>query len=444
MTNETVEYDKVGKALELKYTIDGLLGMGAFGDVYKAKCTEDEKTYAIKVLPYGDEGKQKYQERELKLLTKMKLSNTSGSNVIKYFKSWLLRVSDGGYRLCIQMELCSFNLRTFVSKHENGMKFIQDSLFHRHVFHQILNGLVFIHSMYWVHRDIHPGNILIVNPNPQQITDIHVKIADFGLARNMDLKIKLKVLPTGEIGHENEELTQFYLFSNCAYMAPELATNNYDFKVDMYSAGVVLYFISCFPLKSDDQSKLKSEIEELRQGRRDIRECLHHKSDEILSRLILGLIQENPKARFSAHDARNFMSSQEANDLPDGNEAMVISPAIDCSQASKITFIARVENEEHVHFCVIKELTLSAIRAEVERNTNVKADQQALFIKRKINNEDMLIIIKDDEDVKNNFQDAADKHYEIVMVVEQRENIQENSNETSQNNSGDTTMVSTE
>lgn len=48
--------------------------------------------------------------------------------------------------------------------------------------------------------------------------------------------------------------------------------------------------------------------------------------------------------------------------------------------------------------------------------------QQVLFVKRKMNGEDMLIIIKDDKDVKRNFQDAAKKHYEVVLEVKQKEN----------------------
>ena len=435
MTNQREEYDIIVEALHLGYEIDGLLGQGAYGSVYKANCKTDTKTYAIKIMPYGNEAIQKYHKRELDLLRRMELINNPYFN--RCFKSWIQFISDGTKRLCLLMELCLSDLGTFVSRNKSGIKFIQDQAFHQHIFHQIVNGLDYIHSRNWAHRDIHPGNVLIALPNPQQITDIQVKISDFGLARKMDFDIRFETLNTGEIVvvPENEKLTPFPVES--AYAAPELVSGKYDPKVDMYSAGVVLYFISCFPLKSDG-SKLKAEINEIRRGRLDIKKCLYHKNDERLSSLISNLIQADPQARFSAQEAMNFMFPRESNDSTDGDEPMNISPANDSSQASKIMFIARKEKEGHGHLCEVKELTLSAIKAEVERNTDVKACQQVLYINHKMKNEDryMLIIIKNDEDVKKNFKNEADKHYDVELVVGKKDN-QENSSETT--SSGDTT-----
>ena len=207
-------------------------------------------------------------------------------------------------------------------------------MFYQRIFHQILNGLVFTRLINWVHRDIHPSKIVIINPNQQQITDIHVKISDFGFARKIDLYIK--TLFSGEVlpAVEDEKTTLFISSLTSAYAAPEIVRNKYDFRVDMYSAGVVLYFISCYPLKSND-SKLKAEIEELRRGQLNIKEYF-------------------PQARFRAHEAKNFMFSQGSNDSTDSNEAMVISTANNfdnSSQASKITFIAKKQKQEQVHLC---------------------------------------------------------------------------------------------
>ena len=77
------------------------LGKGAFGEVLKAKCQDDDKFYAIKFVPLSNGASPKYIARELELLIKLELSER---NVIKYYKSWIL--SDGNnQRLCIQMEL---------------------------------------------------------------------------------------------------------------------------------------------------------------------------------------------------------------------------------------------------------------------------------------------------------------------------------------------------
>ena len=44
MINETVEFKKSVKVLEYKYRIDGMLGNGTFGNLYKANYREDGKT----------------------------------------------------------------------------------------------------------------------------------------------------------------------------------------------------------------------------------------------------------------------------------------------------------------------------------------------------------------------------------------------------------------
>ncbi len=190
-----VEFIKIQGALSYQYEITSRLGKGVIGQVYNAKCKDDHKTYAIKVIPYGDKDMKTYQKRELELLTRLDLSKCS--NVIKYFKSWIVQVG-GEQRLCIQMELCWLDLGTFVHRNKiAGPDIIQAQgppRFYQQVFQQILNGLAFIHSMGWVHRDIHPGNILIANSNPKRISDIQVKIADFGLARYIG--IDFDKLPT--------------------------------------------------------------------------------------------------------------------------------------------------------------------------------------------------------------------------------------------------------
>ena len=81
------------------------------------------------------------------------------------------------------MELCSVNLGEFIYENNMGgpeiIRADGSPRLYKKVFPQILNGLDAIHSIGWVHRNLHPGNILIANPNPQQIKDIVVKIANF-------------------------------------------------------------------------------------------------------------------------------------------------------------------------------------------------------------------------------------------------------------------------
>ena len=89
----------------------------------------------------------------------------------------------------------------------------------RALFRQILLGMAYCHSRKLVHRDIKLENLLLTGDK------MTVKIADFGLAKNVSEDAAKTVIGTAK------------------YVAPEmLAGSEYDgFKSDMWSCGVCLY-----------------------------------------------------------------------------------------------------------------------------------------------------------------------------------------------------------
>ena len=411
-TADYLEFVKIQNALDSDgYEIHNRLGKGVFGQVYEAKFKNDGNTYAIKVMPYDKNNSDmvKYQRRELQLLTKMKPAETP--NVIKYFKSWIVQVSDGK-RLCIQMELCSLNLTAFISQNKSGPAIIKAKgppRFYQQVFEQILNGLVFIHSIDWVHRDIHPNNILIgiANPNPKHISDIRVKIADFGLARYVG--IDFDVSATWTVCKRYEKLTP--LSSTTAFTAPEIQSDTYDFTVDVYSAAVVLYFISRYPLVQDP-SALKKEVEEIKVGKLDVNTHIHHKDDEKLHIVLNNILKNNANVRPSAGAVKEFM-------FPKGDAPTTVE------------FFARRDNEEDLTPCSLNKLTVFALREAVETHTGVElTDRHVLLQEREVNKKIQYIKILGDDYVRKMFQKAAAERGDVVVVV--RENLA-----TGQINSGD-------
>ena len=87
---------------------------------------------------------------------------------------------------------------------------------------KLLSALVYLHSMNIMHRDIKPENLILKDEN-----GFDLKLADFGLAEFVNQKQ--------------------HLFKRCGtpgYVAPEILDDKpYDTKVDVFSAGVILYIL---------------------------------------------------------------------------------------------------------------------------------------------------------------------------------------------------------
>lgn len=93
----------------------------------------------------------------------------------------------------------------------------------RTYFHQMMNGLHYLHQKGYAHRDIKPENILLSN--------LYIlKLADFGFSCEIAGKDKSGVLRT-KLGTEG-------------YMAPEIPTKKYEGRsVDIFASGVILFIM---------------------------------------------------------------------------------------------------------------------------------------------------------------------------------------------------------
>ena len=296
-----------------------------------AEALEESNTkYAIKILPivYGETAK--YRARELEFLQEKECSH---ENIVKYSTFWKMTIDKSQY-LCIRMELCRVNLWVFVYNNtikglENAeiIKFQGSPRFYQHVFPQLLRGLSFIHDeIGWVHRDIHPGNILIANPNPEQIADITVKIADFGLAREIRSILDAEPLILTD-GVELEKLSPDV--GNKQFSAPELKTKCYDYKVDLYSAGIVLYFLSRY---LGEKQQWCDEITAFKKGERPS-EVLCHQDDKHLVYLIQLLMKRR-------------------ENRPTAKEALVIAEKLGEFSQEPVEPQVLVEPEEHAESTV--------------------------------------------------------------------------------------------
>mmetsp|Transcript_7463 Transcript_7463/g.8465 ORF Transcript_7463/g.8465 Transcript_7463/m.8465 type:complete len:399 (+) Transcript_7463:26-1222(+) len=188
-----------------KYKTIGELGVGTFGKVTKAVHKETGEIVAIKAM------KQKFYTweecmnlREVKSLRKL----NNHDNIVK-LNEVFRKTND----LFFVFEYVEKDLFKVMQDNNNQMdiKEIKSIMF------QLLDGLSYTHKNNFFHRDLKPENILM--------TDGKVKLADFGLAR----EIRSKPPYTDYV-------------STRWYRAPELLlkSTNYNSPVDIFAAGCIL------------------------------------------------------------------------------------------------------------------------------------------------------------------------------------------------------------
>lgn len=263
-----------------------LIGKGGNGWVYKVFNPLDKSTYAIKKIGI----KSNFSESLNEVRAMAKFNN---KNIVRYYNSWIesrsfdekinlinsqLLITDKSddstnnsdweelneenYNkfLFIQMELCKCNLKEYLKDNDITIKE------RKNICLQILKGINYIHKNKYMHRDIKLTNIFYG-------FDKKIKIGDFGLICKNDI-LKEDV---GTIG----------------YTAPEVLNGeNYDYKADLYSLGVV--FLEIFYDVTTNMEKMelirKAKVNNL-------------ENDDInIQKLVNGLISNEPDKRLLIED----------------------------------------------------------------------------------------------------------------------------------------------
>nr|KAG5712247.1 hypothetical protein BaRGS_014597 [Batillaria attramentaria] len=169
--------------------------------------------------------------------------------------------------LYIQMELCSTTLQDWLVERNTRLasdhELLNSSGDIMRIFHQTLQGVDYIHSHGMIHRDLKPRNIFL------QGADKHVKIGDFGLAKDYILSSAETVISPSPVSEEDKFMfdTDDHTLGvgTRTYAAPEQMKGTvYDRKCDMYSLGVIL-FEMCRLFKTG-MERVKT-LEGLREGK---------------------------------------------------------------------------------------------------------------------------------------------------------------------------------
>lgn len=193
-------------------TIKGLdkieeLGSGGGGKVFKVTKKE---IYALKEMNVSkaDTNSFKHFIFEYEIMNRL-----SHPNILKTHGIFM---SDENHPPFILLEFCPNNLEQAIKGNLLSKEQIVFSIY------QIAEGMKYIHWNKIIHRDLKPTNILISSEGT-------VKICDFGISKVMTV----------------EEQTMTRGVGTQKYMAPEVMDEdeNYDEKVDVYSFGVLIFFV---------------------------------------------------------------------------------------------------------------------------------------------------------------------------------------------------------
>jgi len=207
----------IGRVLDNKYEIIKAIGGGASGQVYKGKHKMMNVVVAVKVLaPQLSTQPElvKRFEREARAAGLL-----SHKNVLKVHD---LGVTEESQPYMVMEYLNGLSLAELLE--QNGKLAVADSI---EIISQVCQGIGKAHTEGLIHRDLKPGNIMIVAEGDHSFT---VKIVDFGLAK----------LTRPE---ENENLTQTgSMIGTPSYMSPEQCRSEpTDHRCDIYAIGCILH-----------------------------------------------------------------------------------------------------------------------------------------------------------------------------------------------------------
>jgi serine/threonine-protein kinase len=213
----TLQYESTDGLRVPGYRVEGELGRGGMGVVYRGARETDGAAVAIKTITpaAGVSGRQVERfVRECSIL-----SDLSHPNIVRF-----LEVGEANATVFLVMELVE---GTDAKKLLADRGPLEPKTAVR-LTCQMLKGLAHAHEKGFVHRDLKPGNILIARSADGKKT---AKLADFGLARVYESSKLSGLTMQGEVG------------GTPAFMAPEQVTHYRDVRpaADQYSAAATLY-----------------------------------------------------------------------------------------------------------------------------------------------------------------------------------------------------------
>jgi serine/threonine-protein kinase len=259
-------------AIADRYALEDRLGSGGMSTVYRATDRVLERTVAVKVLAEHLSDDEKFVARfRREALAVAKLVHP---NIVQVYDTGV----DAG-RHFIVMEYVEGKSGAQLLQRDGAMRpgtAVEIAA-------QACAGLDYAHKQGIIHRDVKPGNLMIIGGPAGGPPEMTVKLADFGIAR----------------AAEQTRLTQVgSVVGTAAYLSPEQSRGEEATPIsDVYSLGVVVYQLLTARLPYEGNSLAELAIR--RENERPLPPTSYEpKIPEALSQAVLRTLENEPEARY--------------------------------------------------------------------------------------------------------------------------------------------------
>ena len=233
----------MGRILEDQYEItDEVLGVGAFGKVYKATRRSDGMPVAIKEIQRSDDADQREFEREIAALSE--LSKPGHPNICRLFACYrtadvnyvVMEIIDGG-------EILEHLIRGGPYSEVTASKYVRE----------LAEGVAYMHSHDIIHSDLKCENLMLSSWDESRAK---LKIVDFGTSVTAEAASK------EGLGGDTDDF-----MGTAAYCSPERLRDDTGCPSkadDMWAIGAILFILLTGSHPFDPQGNLCDEdIEEI-------------------------------------------------------------------------------------------------------------------------------------------------------------------------------------